>query len=412
MGMRSRFEEYRTQRCPYCGIRGFFGAPGIHPRWDNQSVSARTVYHRQHICRHCHRAPEFCGGVYARPRFPFTTPMNHQQSAYTKVGEMDMLLEAARAGIWKAADKIDQEAPRTWLRKSVAAQMITLENSARVVDLAMRAVEGASYFTAFPLTSESGGSTGSEGGGIADSAPVGEEVGGARPFLWIRGLASRACGLGGGKQRPWVAGSGSAVRPLPAGARRCQGDPLAPGRAFVSARVDQAPAIPRAACQPPCGRPLRAALPRGAAPTPQTKRPGGGAPGARPAASAQRPPCRGAPPKDQAHAPQRLGGRDAPGTPPRRTRHSGRRAPGPGALPAHLPGHTSGKAATIRKANGGQVPPASGRDLPPSREGLPPAHDPLRCLGARPCHPLLETCGADCPLFTSEKGGNFFKATA
>ncbi len=86
-----------------------------------------------------------------RPRFPLDKPMSHLPSVYTKVGEMDMLLEAARAGLWKAAAEADREAPRTWLRKSVAARMVAMENSARVVDLAMRAVGGASYFKRLPL---------------------------------------------------------------------------------------------------------------------------------------------------------------------------------------------------------------------------------------------------------------------
>ena len=86
-----------------------------------------------------------------RPRFPLKKPMSHLPSVYNKVGEMDLLIESARAVMWKAAAEADHEAPRTWARKSVAARMVAIENSARVVDLALRAVGGASYFKRLPL---------------------------------------------------------------------------------------------------------------------------------------------------------------------------------------------------------------------------------------------------------------------
>ena len=38
-----------------------------------------------------------------------------------------------------------------WSRKAVAARMIAIENSVRVVDLALRAVGGSSYFKRLPL---------------------------------------------------------------------------------------------------------------------------------------------------------------------------------------------------------------------------------------------------------------------
>ena len=38
-----------------------------------------------------------------------------------------------------------------WGRKSVAARMIAIENSVRVVDLAMRTVGGISYYKRLPL---------------------------------------------------------------------------------------------------------------------------------------------------------------------------------------------------------------------------------------------------------------------
>jgi len=86
-----------------------------------------------------------------RPRFPLKKPMSHLPSVYNKVGEMDVLIESARAVMWKAAAEADLEEPHSWARKSVAARMVAIENSARVVDLALRAVGGAAYFKRLPL---------------------------------------------------------------------------------------------------------------------------------------------------------------------------------------------------------------------------------------------------------------------
>jgi alkylation response protein AidB-like acyl-CoA dehydrogenase len=86
-----------------------------------------------------------------RPRFPLKKPMSHLPSVYNKVGEMDMLIESARAVMWKAAAEADLEDPQSWSRKSVAARMVAIENSVRVVDLALRAVGGQSYFKRLPL---------------------------------------------------------------------------------------------------------------------------------------------------------------------------------------------------------------------------------------------------------------------
>jgi alkylation response protein AidB-like acyl-CoA dehydrogenase len=77
--------------------------------------------------------------------------MSHLPAVYNKVGEMDMLLEGARAAMWKAAAEVDRDPPGSWSRKAVAARMIAIENSVRVVDLALRAVGGASYFKRLPL---------------------------------------------------------------------------------------------------------------------------------------------------------------------------------------------------------------------------------------------------------------------
>jgi alkylation response protein AidB-like acyl-CoA dehydrogenase len=86
-----------------------------------------------------------------RPRYPLKHPMSHLPAVYNKVGEMDILIEGARAVMWKAAAELEFEPPTEWVRKAVAAKYIAVENSMRVVDLAMRAVGGASYYKRFPL---------------------------------------------------------------------------------------------------------------------------------------------------------------------------------------------------------------------------------------------------------------------
>jgi alkylation response protein AidB-like acyl-CoA dehydrogenase len=127
----------------------------------------RPVFTRGGVTETFLRAPFTIGAVYIgmavaardfvvefmrdRPRFPLKKPMSHLPSVYNKVGEMDMLIESARAIMYKAAAEVEQEKPRTWARKSVAARMVAIENSSRVVDLALRAVGGASYFKRLPL---------------------------------------------------------------------------------------------------------------------------------------------------------------------------------------------------------------------------------------------------------------------
>lgn len=86
-----------------------------------------------------------------RPRYPLKHPMSHLPNVYNKVGEIDMLIEGARAVMWKAAAEMDRDDPVSWSRKAVAARMIAIENSVRAVDLALRAVGGASYFRRLPL---------------------------------------------------------------------------------------------------------------------------------------------------------------------------------------------------------------------------------------------------------------------
>jgi alkylation response protein AidB-like acyl-CoA dehydrogenase len=86
-----------------------------------------------------------------RPRYPLKKPMSHLPSVFNKVGEMDMLIEGARAAMWKAGADVEDDEPGNWARKAIAACMIARENSVRVVDLALRAVGGASYFKRLPL---------------------------------------------------------------------------------------------------------------------------------------------------------------------------------------------------------------------------------------------------------------------
>jgi alkylation response protein AidB-like acyl-CoA dehydrogenase len=86
-----------------------------------------------------------------RPRFPLKKPMSYLPSVYNKVGEMDLLIEGARAAMWKAAAEAEVDDPLNWAYKSSAARMIAIENSSRVAELALRAVGGSSYFKRLPL---------------------------------------------------------------------------------------------------------------------------------------------------------------------------------------------------------------------------------------------------------------------
>lgn len=86
-----------------------------------------------------------------RTRYPAKEPLSHSPAVYNKVGEMEVLIEGARAAMWQVARDINSDQPRNWARRSVAARMIAIENSVRVVDLALRSVGGASYFRRLPL---------------------------------------------------------------------------------------------------------------------------------------------------------------------------------------------------------------------------------------------------------------------
>jgi alkylation response protein AidB-like acyl-CoA dehydrogenase len=86
-----------------------------------------------------------------RPRYPLKKPMSHLPAVFNKVGEMEMLIEGARAAMWKAAGELEQDEAVNWSRKAIAACMIARENSVKVVDLALRAVGGASFFKRLPL---------------------------------------------------------------------------------------------------------------------------------------------------------------------------------------------------------------------------------------------------------------------
>ncbi|MGH8011726.1 MAG: acyl-CoA dehydrogenase family protein [Candidatus Binataceae bacterium] len=86
-----------------------------------------------------------------RVRYPSKEPMSHSPAVYNKVGEMELLIEGARAAMWKVGGEVGSDLARNWARRSVAARLIAIENSVRVVDLALRTVGGASYFRRLPL---------------------------------------------------------------------------------------------------------------------------------------------------------------------------------------------------------------------------------------------------------------------
>ena len=127
----------------------------------------RPVFSRSAILSLFLKAPFSMGAVYLgiavaarnfvvefmreRSRFPHKRPMSHLPSVYNKVGEMDMLIEGARAVMWKAGAEVERDDIRLWGRKSVAARLVAIENSVRVVDLAMRTVGGISYYKRLPL---------------------------------------------------------------------------------------------------------------------------------------------------------------------------------------------------------------------------------------------------------------------
>jgi alkylation response protein AidB-like acyl-CoA dehydrogenase len=153
MGMRateSRSSEYKDAFVPEASV-----------------VLTRGVSRSGRVTKVFAKAPFAIGAVYIgiaaaarnfvvdfmrdRPRFPLKHPMSHLPSVYNKVGEIDVLIEGARAVMWKAADEMNRDEPASWSRKAVAARMIAIENSVKAVDLALRAVGGSSYFKRLPL---------------------------------------------------------------------------------------------------------------------------------------------------------------------------------------------------------------------------------------------------------------------
>lgn len=134
---------------------------------DDAIFLERPVFTRGGILSLFLKAPFSMGAVYlgiavaarnfvvefmrGRSRFPHKQPMSHLPSVYNKVGEMDVLIEGARAAMWKAGAEVERDDIRMWGRKSVAARLIAIENSVRVVDLAMRTVGGISYYKRLPL---------------------------------------------------------------------------------------------------------------------------------------------------------------------------------------------------------------------------------------------------------------------
>ena len=89
-----------------------------------------------------------------RPRFPLKHPMSHLPAVYNKVGEMDYCALTSKVRAPRCGRR-----PRKWtptiLRAGRARPSprgwIAVENSVRVVDLALRAVGGSSYFKRLPL---------------------------------------------------------------------------------------------------------------------------------------------------------------------------------------------------------------------------------------------------------------------
>ena len=154
MGMRataSRSSELKDAFVPEC--RRGSAAPGLEERTHHEGVRQGAIHDRRAVYRDRRRRRAIsqsssCG---SGTRFPLKNPMSHLPSVYNKVGEMDLLIEGARAAMWKAAAEMDADDPASWSRKAVAARMIAVENSVRVVDLALRAVGGSSYFKRLPL---------------------------------------------------------------------------------------------------------------------------------------------------------------------------------------------------------------------------------------------------------------------
>jgi len=91
------------------------------------------------------------GMMSARKKPPLNRPLGHLPNVRVKIGEMDALIEASRAVLWKAAVEFDRDPPDNWTRKAAAAKMIAIENSSRVLDLGMRVAGGSSFSRKFPL---------------------------------------------------------------------------------------------------------------------------------------------------------------------------------------------------------------------------------------------------------------------
>ncbi len=87
----------------------------------------------------------------ARKKPPLNRSLGFLPNVRAKIGEMDALIESARAVLWKAAAEFDRDPPEEWTRKAAAAKMVAIENSSRVLDLGLRVAGGASLSRTFPL---------------------------------------------------------------------------------------------------------------------------------------------------------------------------------------------------------------------------------------------------------------------
>jgi alkylation response protein AidB-like acyl-CoA dehydrogenase len=87
----------------------------------------------------------------ARTKPPLNRALGYLPQVRVKIGEMDALIEGARAVLWKAAAEFELDPPGDWARKAAAAKMIAIENSSRVLDLGMRVAGGSSFAKKFPL---------------------------------------------------------------------------------------------------------------------------------------------------------------------------------------------------------------------------------------------------------------------
>ena len=69
--------------------------------------------------------------------------MSHLPSVYNKVGEIDVLIEGARAVMWKAADEMNRDEPGELVAQGGGGADDRDRDFGKAVDLALRAVGGS-----------------------------------------------------------------------------------------------------------------------------------------------------------------------------------------------------------------------------------------------------------------------------